>query len=111
MSNPQKNKGDRAELEAARLLSDLLGYDVRRALGAGRAEDCGDLFGIPETVVQVKNYADVTRAVREALSTVVDQQRNARAPFGAAMIRRPGGKWFVAMTPEQFACLLREALA
>lgn len=32
-----------AELEAARTLSALLGFPIRRKLGAGRADDVGDL--------------------------------------------------------------------
>lgn len=110
MGNPAKRKGDRAELEAARLLADLTGYECRRALGAGRLEDAGDVFGLPETVIQVKNMRDITRAVREGLEGSQRQQLNAKAPFGAAMIRRPGGRWFVALTPEQFATLWREAV-
>ena len=47
MTNPQKRKGDAAELEVARLVADLTGYPVRRKLGAGRADDTGDLDGIP----------------------------------------------------------------
>jgi hypothetical protein len=45
MGNPSKRKGDQAEREAASLLSDLLGTVVRRKLGAGRLDDCGDLDG------------------------------------------------------------------
>lgn len=111
MSNPQKRKGDKAELEAARLLSDLLGYDVKRALGAGRAEDVGDLFGIPETVVQVKNFKNIARAVTEARDGADEQARNAGVPFRTGMVRHPGGTWSMVMTPEAFCTLLREALA
>jgi hypothetical protein len=41
MTNPAKAKGDRAELEAAEILSDLLGVPVRRRLCAGRKDDVG----------------------------------------------------------------------
>lgn len=109
MTNPSKNKGDRGELEAAKLLSDLTGWPVRRKLGAGRKEDTGDLYGVPQTTVAVKNYRDVTRAIREALDSCPGQQANAGTTFGMSMIRRPGGRWFVAMTPEQAMTLLREA--
>ena len=109
MTNPSNRKGDRAELEAAKLLTDLLGYEVRRALGAGRADDVGDLYGIPNTVIQVKAYRDVTRAVADGLADSERNQANAQALFGAAMIRRPGGRWFFALTPDQFATLWREA--
>ena len=35
MANPQKAKGDKAELEAAALLTEALGLPVRRKLGLG----------------------------------------------------------------------------
>lgn len=110
MTHPSKRKGDRAELEAAHILSDLTGFDVKRALGAGRAEDCGDLYGLPELTVEVKNVANLATAITDGLNDAAREQRNARTPFGAAMIRRRGGTWFVAMTPEQFCTLYREAL-
>ena len=55
MTTPSKRKGDKAELELARLLADLLGMKVRRKLGAGRTDDEGDLEGIPGWTVEVKN--------------------------------------------------------
>ena len=111
MTSPSKRKGDTAELEAARILADLTGWPVRRKLGAGRADDTGDLYGVPQTVVQVKSYADTLRAIREALADLETQRANDGATFAAAMIRRRGGGWLVAMTPEHFATLLREATA
>lgn len=110
MTNSAKRKGDKAELEAAGLLSDLTGWNVKRKLGAGRAEDTGDLYGLPDCVVQVKNRpGDPLRSLREALDSCPKQQANAGTTFGMSMIRRPGGRWFVAMTPEQAMTLLREA--
>ena len=43
MSHPSKRKGDKAELEAARILAEHLGLPIRRKLGAGRTDDEGDL--------------------------------------------------------------------
>lgn len=110
MTTASKRKGDTAELEAARILADLTGWPVRRKLGAGRTDDEGDLDGVPDTTIEVKNYADITRAVNDGLEDLQREQANAGTTFGAAMIRRRGGRWFVAMTPEQFCTLLREAL-
>jgi len=64
MTNPQKAKGDRAELEAAALLTEALGLPVRRKLGAGRIDDTGDLDGVPGQVVQVAIWADTAAAAR-----------------------------------------------
>lgn len=109
MANPPKRKGDAAELDAARQLADLTGWPVRRKLGAGRADDTGDLDGIPDTVVQVKHYVDVARAIREGLADLRAQQTNAATPFAALLVRRRGGHWAAVMELDQLATLLREA--
>lgn len=110
MANPQKRRGDAAEREVAGILSDLLGVRARRALGAGRQDDIGDIFGIPDAAIQVANYASLDRAVREKLPTVERQRLNARATFGALFCRRRGGSYVVVLTPEMFAALYREAM-
>ena len=111
MTNPAKAKGDRAELEVARMIADLTGWPVRRKLGAGRADDAGDLDGIPDTCVQVKNYRDISRALREALDDLPTQQANAGTTFAVAFVRRPGGRWIAVMDVETWATWAREALA
>lgn len=110
MTNPQKNKGDQAERECAALLNSLTGWPTRRKLGAGRADDAGDLDGIPDTVAQVKNYADIGRGVREALLDLETQRLNAGTTHAVAFIRRPGGRWIAVMTVEQWCTLAREAV-
>jgi len=109
VTHPSKRKGDKYELEAARLLTDHTGWPVRRKLGAGRTDDSGDLDGLPDTCVQVKAYRDVQRAVREVLDELPGQQSNSGCAFGFGMVRRPGGRWFAVMSVEQVCCLLREA--
>lgn len=42
MTSPSKRRGDQAERELAKILSDELGVRVRRKLGAGRRDDEGD---------------------------------------------------------------------
>lgn len=105
-----KNKGSKAEREVAALLYGLLGVDVRRTL-AGHADDVGDLSGLLDTVIEVKNYADIGRAVREGLDELVKEQANAGAAYGACFVRRPGGRYVVCLTPEGWADLWREATA
>lgn len=111
MTGAAKRKGDIGEREAAQLLSDLLGYPVRRKLGAGRLDDEGDLDGLPDTTVQVcSRSTDVVAVgvVRKPLE-VGQQSRNAGTTFAATMLRVRGGIWRVVLTPEQFATLWREA--
>lgn len=111
MTSASGRKGSKAEREIAGILSDQLGVTVRRKLGAGRRDDEGDLEGLPDVTIEVKNYADVARAVRDGLDDAVKEQANAGTTHGVAFIRRPGGRWFAAMTVEQWCCLYREATA
>ncbi len=109
MTNPQKAKGDQAEREIAALLNALTGWPVRRKLGAGRADAAGDLDGIPDCCAQVKNYSDITRAIREAIYDLEDQRSHAGTTHAVAFIRRPGGRWIAVQTVEQWATSHREA--
>lgn len=111
MTGAAKRKGDAAEREAAALIADLLGYRVRRKLGAGRQDDAGDLDGIPGVTVQVAAWKDVTRALRAKPVEAEAQRVNAGTPFAATFLRLRGGDWRVVLTVEQWAALTREALA
>lgn len=79
MGNPSKDKGDRGEREAVVVLLDLLTPALgdlaarlietkpQRKLGAGRAEDTGDLWVLRDAAIQVKNWpADLYGAIRSA---------------------------------------------
>jgi len=103
MANPSKAKGDRAELEAASLLTSLLGVLVRRKLGAGRADDTGDLDGVPGHVVQVASWADTSAAARIKPREAEQQRINANADHAVALVRFRGGTWRVVLTVEQWA--------
>ncbi len=111
MTGSAKRKGDSAELEAARLISDLIGVPVRRRLGAGRADDCGDLDGVPDTAVQVCSRGTDVVAVGMVRKPVEAGQQavNAGAIFAATFVRIRGGTWRVVLTPEQWATYWREA--
>jgi hypothetical protein len=112
MTNPSKDKGDRAELEVQALWRDHCGVPARRALGAGRKDDVGDIHGVPYTVVQVANRKDVAAAVRHKPLEAQRQLENTHGGlFGCTFIRLRGGEYRVVMTPEQFFALWREAMA
>jgi hypothetical protein len=111
VTSTARRKGAAAEREIANQLADLTGWRVRRRLQEGRADDCGDLEGLPGVCAQVKNYTDPARALREALAELPTQRDLAGARWGVAFIRRPGGRYVAAMTVEDFVSLLREATA
>lgn len=110
MTTPSKRKGDKAELELARLLADLLGMKVRRKLGAGRTDDEGDLEGIPGWTVEVKNYADLATGINVGLKDLEREQANAGTTFGVCFVRRRGGRWIAVMDLPQIATVIRETL-
>lgn len=113
MANPQKAKGDRAELEAARFITDLLGLEqpARRRLGAGRTNaaggDVGDIDGVPGHVVQVANWADAAAAARQKPPEAAQQAVNLGVPHSVTLVRFRGGKWVVVITIEQWIRYLR----
>ena len=106
MSNSTKAKGDRAELEAAELLTSILGIPVRRKLGAGRIDDTGDLDGVPNHAIQVASWADTAAAARIKPPQAEQQAINANLPLSATLIRFRGGTWRVVLTVEQWASYL-----
>ena len=108
--HPSKRKGDSAEREAARLIHDLLGFEVRRELGAGRLDDMGDLRGVPNTVIQVVNSKDYSLGVVHKPVAAEAQRLNAKASFAATFMRLRGGSFRVILTPDQWATLVRESL-
>ena len=48
MTSPPSSRGGAAEREAAQLIAELTGHPARRKLGAGRADDTGDIDGVPD---------------------------------------------------------------
>jgi hypothetical protein len=106
MANPAKSRGDRAEREAAELLTLLLGLPIRRKLGAGRLDDQGDLDGLDGFALQVADWADVARAAREKPRGAERQRRHGGLPHAASLVRFRGGTWRVVLSPEQWARLV-----
>jgi Holliday junction resolvase len=111
MANSSKRKGDKAELEVQAILREHLGIPARRALGAGRKDDCGDIHGVFDTVIQVANHKEVARAVREKPLECERQRQQADTTFAATFIRLRGGEYRVVMTVEQWCDMYREATA
>jgi hypothetical protein len=110
MTTAEKRKGDRAEREAASVLSDLLGIEVRRLLGAGRADDIGDL-ALPAVAIQVADWSNWPAAMRTKPLDAATQAERSGLLCGAAMVRLRTGRWLVVMEAREFATLYREATA
>lgn len=111
MANPQKRKGDTAERECALLIqSSLLAYgcevSCERALGAGRKQDTGDIFGLRDHVIQVASWSDTSAAAMRKPIEAMQQMANAGANFASTFVRFRGGTWRVVLTVDQWARLV-----
>jgi hypothetical protein len=109
VTSPSARKGNKAELEVARLLADLTGFRVRRKLGTGRSDDEGDLEGLPDCVAEVKAYRSTGEGVNAALADLERERVNAGTTFAVGLVKRPRAGWCAVMELEHFAALLREA--
>lgn len=102
MANPNKRKGDRAERELASILTDRLHTPVRRFLGAGRKDDIGDLDGVSNHTLQVKNWRNITAAITTGIEQLKQQQQNAKTDNGTLFIKHPKHGWLAVQTLEQW---------
>jgi hypothetical protein len=98
MANASKRKGDKAELEAVRVLvdlaPDLARSDAMRMLGAGRKEDVGDLRVFDDVAIQVRCYAAtaIGTAIRSSALDATVQADRGRNPFALGMVPIPGAR-------------------
>ena len=107
--NPSKAKGDKAEREAVAYLTEIVPHLVsvakpQRKLGAGRAEDTGDLWVFHDAAVQVRNYdlATIGKAIRSAAIDSAAQAANGGLPLALGMVPVPRAK---AGTVRWLACV------
>ena len=105
-----RDKGMNAEREAAAMIHDLCGWPARRLTNPGSQHDVGDLFGIPDTVIQVAAWSDVLAAVRTKPLEAAEQQQRAGVDFVATWIKLPRAGWRIVLTPEQWAAYDRARL-
>ena len=96
MANNNKLKGDRAEREALEVICglapDLVVARPQRLLGAGRREDTGDLWVLPNVTVQVKLRADPAHAIRLAAVGAAVQAVRAGSVFAVGLVPIPGAR-------------------
>lgn len=102
-----KQKGTAAETAVKRCLQDE-GYDVERRALSG-AHDRGDIAGLGDVVVEVKNHKAMSLAPWVDEANV--ERDNAEAEIGVVWHKRIGRtdprRWYVSMDGETFLKLLR----
>lgn len=109
----QKERGDQAEREALRILSDLLGAGWHRPKRAGELDDLGDVWHQPDpllgptTIAQVsrvEHWEDAGQRAKEKAKACTKQQTRAGAAHGVTLLRVKGPQgiaWRAILTGEQ----------
>lgn len=108
MANPNKRKGDNAERQLAKTLTELLQKPMRRTLGAGRKDDIGDIDGIDDTAIQVKHWNDITAAITQGITQLTQQQQNKKAQHGVLFIKHRKHGWLAVTTLGEWAANERD---
>ena len=88
MTNPNKAKGSKFELDVVRYLQEHGFPFVQRAYGAGRQDDRGDILGVPGFTIECKDHAkhDIPAWLGEAER----ERQNAGTRFGVVIVKRRG---------------------
>lgn len=109
MPNPNRDRGMRAEREACKLLTDLTGFPVQRMANQGIPLDVGDLYGIPDTTVQVSAVnplpARIWDRARQKTGDCTKQQERHGMRHGVVLLRIDGGTWRALTTTPQLLWL------
>jgi hypothetical protein len=88
VSNANKAKGDRTELEAVTYLQETFGRAAFRPHQEGHV-DVGDIH-IDPCVVQSKNWSNIPAALNAGVAGANQQALAAGKPFGVAWIKKRG---------------------
>ncbi|HEX9087841.1 MAG TPA: hypothetical protein VF867_09975 [Arthrobacter sp.] len=111
MANTSKNKGDRFEREAVPVMVGLLPEfalaKAMRHLGAGRAEDIGDLYVLADAAIQVKAWKDSGAGIRAAASGSVVQAGHGDKEIALGMFPILGARaghvrWLACVAPDRW---------
>ena len=95
MTNPSKDKGDRAERDFVAWLVQN-GYPLAHRSRAGWSDDVGDIMGVHDLTIEVKHAK--TMRLGPWLDELDVERANAGTARGVLVVRRPGwpdpGEWF-----------------
>jgi Holliday junction resolvase len=104
-------KGPVREREVAAMFNEEGFTKARRALGAGRLDDVGDIDGVPLLCLQVAGRkTGVSTVLDQKLPATEIQRKNRGVPFAALFLRMDRKPWIVVLTPKMFFTLFKYAL-
>jgi hypothetical protein len=104
-------KGPMREREVAAMFIEAGWKKARRALGAGRKDDVGDIDGVPNLCIQVAGRkTGLSSVINEKFPATERQRVNRGVPFASLWIRMDRKPWLVLLSPKQFFTLFHYAL-
>ena len=104
-------KGPLREREVAAIFNEAGFTKARRALGAGRQDDVGDIDGVPHLCLQVAGRkTGLATVIDEKLPATEIQRKNRDVPFAALWIRMDRKPWIIVLSPKMFFTLFKYAL-
>ena len=108
MANPNKAKGSAAERAVASWFAANGWPDAERRYDAGRHDDRGDIRGVSDAVLEVKNHQRIDLA--GWLKELKVEMENSGTDIGAVIIKKRGtgdvGQWYAVMPVEVLNRLL-----
>ena len=108
MANSNKAKGSAAERAVARWLAENGWPEAERRYDAGRHDDRGDIRGVPDCTIEVKNHQRLDLAGWVAELEI--EMANGDTTPGAVIIKRrcttDVGRWYAVMPVEVLARML-----
>jgi hypothetical protein len=104
-------KGPVKEREVAAMFVEEGYTKARRALGAGRQDDVGDIDGVPNLCIQVAaRKSGIATVLDQKLPATEIQRKNRGVPFASLWLKMNLKPWIVVLTPKMFFTLFKYAL-
>lgn len=111
MVNKNKNKGSRAELAVAKWLN-VNGHPDAERSRAGWTDDRGDIDGIDQVCVEIKDEKRIDLA--GYMKELEVEVKNRKAKYGVCIVKKRGtadpGEWYAVLTAKAWLALLADAL-
>jgi len=111
MVNKNKKKGSRAELAVAKWLN-VNGHPDAERSRAGWTDDRGDIDGIDQVCVEIKDEKRIDLA--GYMKELEVEVKNRKAKYGVCIVKKRGtadpGEWYAVLTAKAWLALLADAL-
>ena len=107
MTKSKAEKGARGEREVVEIF-DAAGFNQAQRGRAGATDDRGDVAGIQDLTVEVKNYNDVNRALIAGMKELAVEKVNNKTRWGVLCVKRKYRGWVAILPLDEFALMYAE---